>query len=83
MLVVKSNLRAQPSPSNPLTESQTPPKLLLIPYIPEVSERIERLCCPLGVRTVCKSRGTLRSSLVQVKQTRQDRKKKGVIYEVP
>ena len=32
---------------------------------------------------MCKSRGTLRSALVQVKQPKQDRKKNGVIYEVP
>ena len=37
----------------------------------------------IRVKTVCRSRGTLRSALVRVKQPREDRKKKGVIYEVP
>ena len=37
----------------------------------------------LGVKTVCKSRGTFRNSLVRVKQPREDKKEKGVIYEVP
>ena len=33
-----------------------------------------------GVRTVMKLTGTLRVSLVKVKQARPDRKKKGVVY---
>ena len=31
---------------------------------------------------VCRSRSTLRSALVQVKQSPEDRKKKGVVFEV-
>ena len=34
-------------------------------------------------KSVCRSRSTLRSTLVQVKQPSEDRKKKGVVYEVP
>ena len=63
-------------------ESQTPPKLLYLPYVKGVSEHIEKMCRPLGMRTVIKSASTLRSSLVKVKQARPDRKKKGVVYEV-
>ena len=81
--VVKKNLRARPTPANSSQTNQPAPKLLRLPYIPELSERIERVCRPLGVKTVCKSRGTLRNSLVRVKQPREDKKKKGVIYEVP
>ena len=81
--VVKRNLRARPTPTNSSRTSQPAPKLLLLPYVPGLSERIERVCLPLGVKTVCRSRGTLRSALVRVKQPREDRKKKGVIYEVP
>ena len=33
--------------------------------------------------TVCRSRSTLTSVLVHVKQPSEDRKKKGVVYEVP
>ena len=47
-----------------------------------VSEQIEKMCKPLGVKTVTSSRSTLRSSLVKVKQPRPDRKKQGVVYEV-
>ena len=34
-------------------------------------------------KSVCRSRSTLRSTLVQVKQPSEDRKKKGVVYKVP
>ena len=63
-------------------ESETPPKLLHLPYVKGVSERIERMCRPLGVRTVMKTASTLRSRLVKVKQAIPNSKKKGVIYEV-
>ena len=52
-------------------------------YVRGVSERIEKMCRPLKVRTVMKSASTLRSSLVKVKHIRPDRKKKGVVYKVP
>ena len=81
--MVKRNLRARPTPTNFSQTSQPAPKLLLLPYVPGLSERIKRVCQPLRVKTVCRSRGTLRSALVRVKQPREDRKKKGVIYEVP
>ena len=81
--VVKRNLRARPTSANSSQASQLAPKLLLLPYVPGLSERIESVCWPLGMKTVCKSRGTLRSSLMQVKQPREDKKKRGVIYEVP
>ena len=48
-----------------------------------VSETIERVCHPLGVRVICKSQNNLRQTLMKVKSTRPDDKKKGVIYEVP
>ena len=32
-------------------ESETPPKLLHLPYVKGVSERIEKMCRPLGVKT--------------------------------
>ena len=42
--VVNRNLRTRPTPSISTQTSQTPPKLLLLPYIPELSERIETMC---------------------------------------
>ena len=48
-----------------------------------VSEKIEHVCHPLGVRVICKSQNNLRQTLMKVKSTRPEDKKKGVIYEVP
>ena len=81
--MVNRSLRTRSISSNSTQASQALSKLLLLPYVPELSERIEKMCRPLGVKTVCRSRCTLRSSLVHVKQPREDKKKKGVIYEVP
>ena len=58
-------------------------KILYLLYIKGVSEKIELLCAPLGVKTVFKSRHTLRQSLMRVKSPRQDDLKAGVVYEVP
>ena len=35
------------------------------------------------MKTVCRSRSTLRSALVHVKQLSEDSKKRDVVYEVP
>lgn len=58
-------------------------KRLFMPYIKGVSEKIERICHPLGVKVICKSQHTLRQTLMKVKSTRPDDRKKGVVYEVP
>ena len=58
-------------------------QLLFIPYIKGVSEKIERICHPLGIQVICKSTNNLRQSLMKVKSTRPDELKKGVVYEVP
>ena len=42
--VVKKNLRAQQTPANSSQTSQPAPKLLLLSYVPGLSERIERVC---------------------------------------
>ena len=74
--VVNRNLRTRPTPRISTQTSQTPPKLLLLTYITELSERIDKMCRPLGVKTVSRSRCTLRSSLVHVKHPREDKRKK-------
>ena len=74
--VVNRNLRARPTPRISTQTSQTSPKLLLLPYIPGISERIEKTCQPLGVKTVSRPKCTLRSALVHVKQPREDKRKK-------
>ena len=42
--VVNMNYRTRPTPSISTQTSQTLPKLLLLPYIPGLSERIEKMC---------------------------------------
>ena len=74
--VVNRNLRARPIPRISTQTSQTSPKLLLLPYIPGISERIKKTCQPLGVKTVSRPKCTLRSALVHVKQPREDKRKK-------
>ena len=41
-------------------------KILILPYVRGVSERIEKLANHLGMKTVFKSRNTLRQSLLRV-----------------
>ena len=60
-----------PNPPNPVKHPQA--------LAPSVCPR----ACQSRVKTVCRSRSTLRSALVQVKQPSEDRNKKGVVYEVP
>ena len=59
------------------------PKLLLLPYIDGVTERIECVCHPLGIRVSCGYRGNMRVASVKVKQPTPELDKKGVVYEVP
>ena len=59
------------------------PKFLFLPYIAGVTERIERVCNPLGIRAICGHRGKMREALVKMKQTTLELDKKGVVYKVP
>ena len=56
-----------PHSSTQTAEQTTTPKFLHLPYVRGVSERIERKCRHLGIRTTFKSKGTLREALVQTK----------------
>ena len=62
---------------------ESKPKVLYLPYIRGVSERIERGCRNLGVRTVFKSRNTLRQTLMNVKSRTPRECKRGAVYEIP
>ena len=81
--VVKNNLRGRPTPSNTIMESEMPPELLHLPYVKGVSEQIEKMCRPLGVKTVMKTADTHRSRVVKAKQAMPNSTKKGVIYIIP
>ena len=64
-------------------EGEKEPKLLYLPYICGVRKMIECGCRGLGVRTVFKSRHTLRQSLMKVKNHIPDEQKRGVVYKIP
>ena len=64
-------------------EEESKPKVLYLPYVRGVSERIERRCRNLGVRTVFKSHNTLRQTLMNVKSRTPKECKRGAVYEIP
>ena len=72
--------QGKPTPSHSPQTSETPPKLLLLPYVPVLTERIERV---LGSEDCLQVQKHCQKRLVHVKQPSEDRKKKGVVYEVP
>ena len=66
------------------TKSETEkPRVLILPYLRNTSERIQRTCRVIGVKTVFKSHGTLHQTLTRVKTARLELRKKDVVYEVP
>ena len=67
----------------PMTVEEDRQKVLFLPYIQGLSQKIEKICRPLGIKTIFESSNTLRQSLVHVKNSIPDEKKKGVVYEVP
>ena len=46
------------------------------------NERIEKVCCQLDTKTVFKSNGTLRQTLMRVKNKRPKELRREVVYEV-
>ena len=64
-------------------EATEPPKILCLPYVRGLSEKLERVCTSLGVKAAFRPMRTLRQALVKVKTPIPEEKKKGVMYEVP
>ena len=58
-------------------------KLLFLPYVKGVSEKIEPIFFPLDVKVISKWEQTLRQSPMKVKTMRLEEKGRGVIYKVP
>ena len=58
------------------------PATLFTPYIRGFSERLEKICRRLNIRSVFSSRRTLRNELVHVKNRVQPDRIKGVVYTV-
>ena len=58
-------------------------KPMFLPYVRGVSEKLEKVCAPLGVKTIFRPQKTLRSIVMQVKQKTPMERKINVVYEVP
>ena len=64
-------------------EEEEAMKPLFVPYVRGLSERLEKVCTPLGVRPIFKPWNTLRRMLMQVKDRTPMGNKKEIVYEVP
>ena len=64
-------------------EGKTDTKKIFLPYMKGVSERIERVCCQLNIKTVFKSSGTLRQTLMRAKNKCPEEARRDVgVYEI-
>ena len=84
--LVKKTLATRPSPLPETPEPQQPddpPKTLCTPYIRGLSEKIAKVCAPLGVKPVFRPRRTLKRELMQVKSRTPEQKQTGVVYKIP
>ena len=72
--------RAPPSPTEPPQETVA---TVTIPYIKGTSEAIRRILSKENVRTVFRTKTTIRSILTNVKPKVPSHNKKGVIYCIP
>ena len=53
------------------------------PYIWGLSEKIAKVCAPLGVKPVFRPKRTLKGELMQVKNRTPEQKRTGVVCEIP
>ena len=80
--LVKKTLSAPPEvPCLPPSPTQPPQKILCIPYVCGVSEKVKRICTPLSIRTVFTPACTLKRTLMKVKN--QVTEEKAIVYWVP
>ena len=80
--VVWQTLRQPPHPTtrgSDTEDEQEKSKLLILLYLKNTLEAIQRTCKQLGVKTVFKSQGTLRQTLTRVKTARPEIKKTSFI----
>ena len=82
--VIQRALNRPPKPSQSETmdddEESTDAKKIFLPYVKGV---IEKVCHQLNIKTIFKSNGTLRQTLMRVKNRRPIEARRGVVYEVP
>ena len=84
--LVKKTLSHQTCPTPPQLVHEDPTesrKIMCLPYIRDLSERIERICTPLGVKAAFKPTKTLRQTVMNVKNCIREERKREVVYEVP
>ena len=85
--LVKKTLTTHPPPlpetSEPQQQLDEAPKILCTPYIKGLSEKIAKVCVPLGVKPVFRPKKTLKRELMQVKNRTPEQKQTGVVYEIP
>ena len=81
--LVRKTLAHQPPSVTSSGTSDEPPKILCVPYIRGLSEKLERVCTPLGVRAAFKPMRTLRQTLMQLKNQIPEEKRRSVVYQVP
>ena len=82
--LVNKTLTTHPSPLPVTSEPQQlddPPRILCTPYIRGLSEKIAKVCAPLGVKPVFRPKRTLKRELMQVKNRTPERKQTGVVYD--
>ena len=72
-----------PETSEPQQQVDEAPKILCTPYIKGLSEKIAKVCAPLGVKPVFRPKKTLKRELMQVKNRTPEQKQTGVVYEIP
>ena len=76
--------QTHPTPPQPVHEDPAESrKIMCLPYIRGLSERIERICTPLGVKAAFKPTKTLRQTVMNVKNCIREERKREVVYEVP
>ena len=79
--LVSDTLAHQPLAVTPSgSTSDEPPKILCVPYIRGLSERV---CTPLGVRAAFKPMRTLTQTLMQLQNHNLEEKRKSVVYKIP
>ena len=82
-------LKTVPQNSTPVTVTPTTatptsqqPKILCIPYVKGLCEKLDKKCRSLNIRITPRSRRTLQSLLMKVKSRRNEMKEKGVVYKI-
>ena len=62
---------------------QVRPKMLIIPYIRGLSEKIEKLVRLLNIRTIPKTQSTIRQRVMKVKGKPRREEVSSVVYTIP